>query len=1235
MKQKDFLQVKEELKGKPILVANRGIPARRICRSIKELGAIPIIAATDLDKTAPFTSGAKELLLLGRDPRAYLDVDLMIRLAKRRGVAGIHPGWGFASESEDFPHKCRDAGITFIGPDQRSMQQLGNKVSVRKLARSLGIPVIAGSRGAVDLEEAEEIAREIGFPLMLKAEGGGGGRGIHIVKDNSELRESFRKASSLAQAEFGNPRLYMEKYLESVRHIEIQVLADRYGNCIAFDERDCTVQRKHQKLVEITPSPWSNMSPELREKLKEYARRLVEAVGYHSLCTVEFLLDQDANPYLIEVNTRLQVEHGITECRYGIDLVEEQIAVAFGAKLRWTQSSLRPHNHAMQVRINCEDPKNDFAPNGGLIHRYLSPGGQGIRVDSCLSAGYNFPTQYDSAGALLIAYGNSWEKVLSIMDRALEEYIIYGVKTTVGFHKRILKHSQFRAGEFDTSFVENHPELLLYHDKEDLPNRVSKLIAEISARGYNPFIELGEYRTRGSRRIGRFDPVLPSFDPADTESPYKRGDRDAILDYVRDSSLVHFTDTTPRDITQSNTGNRLRLAEDKLIGPYLDNCKFFSIENGGGAHFHVAMLANMTYPFEEAAQWNRFAPKTLKQILIRSTNILGYKPQPRNVMRVTGEMICQHYDVIRCFDFLNHIENMEPFAEVVMASRSNIFEPALSLSYGNGFDIPHYLSAVDEIITMISRVTGLGPEKASKRIILGLKDMAGVCPPTFISSLVKEIRKKYPELVLHYHRHFTDGLFVPAVAAAAKAGAHIVDTAIGAAVRWYGQGDVLSTAAYIEELGMEVCLNKEMIRKCNFVLKQIMPYYDAYTSPYFQGVDYDVVEHGMPGGATSSSQEGAMKQGYIHLLPYMLEFLSGTRKIVKYHDVTPGSQITWNTAFLAVTGAYKRGGEKEVRTLLQVLKTVVETPEEELPEEIKAKRLDIYRDCNDAFRNLLLGRFGRLPLGFPPQWVYESAFGKNWKQAMEQRTEDSPLKHLLDVDLDEERKNLFKEMDRIFSEEEFVMYLNHPSDAIKTMRFQEKFGDPNLVPLDVWFEGLEIGEEVYFNDKDQKPHRMVLLDISEPDARGIRTVRYTLDSETMTHEVEVGEARQFDDKGEEMADPGNKYHIGAPSTGDLWAVLVEVGDVVKKGEELCNLSIMKQEKAVYSPVDGVVKRILKYANYQEDKKMVPVKEGELLMELAPLSSTCDNCKHAIVVEGGNYCPYCGTRLMERARAVTA
>lgn len=1231
MKAKTLDQVLAENKGKPILVANRGIPARRICRSISEMEAISIMTATEIDKTSPSTVSAQELLLLGDNPTAYLDIDLIIEKAKERGVIAIHPGWGFAAEDHSFPRKCQEAGILFIGPPHDAMRLLGNKVAVRKLAMELDIPVVPGSEDAVTLEEARAFAKEIGYPIMLKAEGGGGGRGIYEVYGEQELESAFMKASAFAQASFGNPKLFIEKLLTSVRHIEIQVAADKHGNVFAFDERDCTIQRNHQKLVEITPSPWPGMTEKLRQDLKDYSAKLVKAVNYYSLATVEFLVDTDGTPYLIEVNTRLQVEHGITEVRYGVDLVAEQIAIAFGSVLSINEEETKPYQHAMQVRINCEDPQNNFAPNAGWITRHTPPGGAGVRLNSCIKTGYEFPSQYDSAASLLIAFGRSWNKCVKVMRRALREYHVGGVKTTITFHRQIMKHPVFYSGYYDTKFIEKTPELMHYVYQPPEYLRLSRLVAELSAKGYNEFVQLGEYRGIHDKRIGPFKPVKPREVKSDFVHPYPRGDRQAALDFIRYSGYIHFTDTTTRDITQSNSGNRFRLAEDKIIGPYLDKCGFFSLENGGGAHFHVAMLANMTYPFTEAKKWNEFAPQTMKQILIRSTNVLGYKPQPRNLMRKTADMVCEHYDVIRCFDFLNHIENMRPFAEVAMNSKANIFEPAISLSYAKGFDVKHYLSVTDEILAMIADVAGMTVKQASRSIILGLKDMAGVCPPRFMRQLVQSIRQKYPDLVIHYHRHYTDGLFVPAVAAAAEAGANIVDTGIGASVRWYGQGEVLSTAAYIEdEIGLKTNLNKDMIRACGFALKQIMPYYDRYCDPYFKGIDYDVVEHGMPGGATSSSQEGAMKQGYIHLLPHMLEFLSGTRKITRYHDVTPGSQITWNTAFLAVTGAFQRGGEEQVLRMLGTLKAVNTIAEDELSPEYKKSRLELYRDCNDAFRDLLLGKFGKLPLGFPPDWVYESAFGETYKQAIASRSEESPLNMLEDIDLKEEFKKLKELIHREPTEEEFVLYLNHPGDALKTFEFVAKFGEPNNIPVDVWFEGLEKGIDLEFTDSDGKPHQMTILDIFQPDKEtGIATVRYLLDSEIYSYQVKVTEGIGKAAGTVEMADVRNIYHVAAPSNGDLWVTYVKAGDVVTKGEELFNISIMKQEKSVTAPVDGIVKRVLKFGDYQESKKMIPVINGELLVELSPASDSCPNCKSPIDVEHHKFCPICGYKIGAR------
>ena len=579
-----FEQLLKQTRDMPILVANRGIPARRICRSIRErLKGYAILTVTDIDRSSPAISSADAVMLMGANPVAYLDIEEIVARAQKADIRVIHPGWGFASEDANFSRLCEDAGITFIGPDPEAMELLGSKLKALALARKLGIPTVPGSEGQVSLDEARKLAQSMELPILLKAEGGGGGRGIVVIRKPEELNTAFAKAQTMAASSFGNPTLYVEKFLPNVHHIEIQVLADRYGQILVFDERDCSLQRNHQKLLEITPSPWAGMNQDLRQQLQDYSHRIVQAAGYHTLATVEFLVaeeDGESKAYLIEINTRLQVEHGITESRYGIDLVEQQIAVALGAELSLRQKDLQPLYWSLQCRINLEDPQNNFSPNSGLIKRYRSPGGLGVRLDSNLTDGYRFPSNYDSAGALLICYANSWQKLIALAARALNEFQISGLKTTLPFYREIISSDYFAEGDFSTRFIEEHPYLLDYHHLEPEALRLSRLVCEISVRGYNPYMKLGEYRSPEQPRLGLYRAEksgkyyeLPPL--RHEKSQYPQRDRQALLTLLQNSEQLHFTDTTCRDITQSNSGNRMRLAEDRVVGPILTSVVFY------------------------------------------------------------------------------------------------------------------------------------------------------------------------------------------------------------------------------------------------------------------------------------------------------------------------------------------------------------------------------------------------------------------------------------------------------------------------------------------------------------------------------------------------------------------------------------------------------------------------------------------------------------------------------------
>ncbi len=1229
----------ESFEGIKIGVANRGIPAVRIGRTIREMGATYVAFFTQEDKTAPHVARADQAFSLREN--SYLNIEEYVALARQHGIRALHPGWGFAAEDSSFPKRCREAGITFIGPSSKAMNRLGNKVRAIQIAKDAGVPVVPGSGAAVDPAGARRVAEELGYPVLIKSEGGGGGRGIMLVRSGEELDRHFRSATTMAETSSGNPNLYIEKYLTSVRHLEIQALRDKHGNAAVLHERDCSLQRKNQKLLEITPSPWKGATPELRRKLKDAALAIVEAGEYDSIATIEFLVDPDGHFYFIEANTRLQVEHGVTELIYGIDLVEEMIRLAFGHQLSPQLRDLEPRGYALQCRINFEDPQNGFQPNAGKIIRYLPPGGNGVRKDSCVYGGYEFPKAYDSAGSLVMTYGGSWEKALSVMRRALSKYIITGPKTTIPFHRRVIAHEAFAKGEFDTKFIENTPELMDYRDHEPEHVRLSYLMAEITAHGYNPYLALGTYRRFGDSKLGPISETLPNVI---RESPERSADADpdpGLDDYrppidrrapraeqlriLRESPYVELCNTTPRDITQSESSNRMRLHDDRMYGPALDRCGYVMVENGGGAHYHVNMLGNLTDPWREAAEWNSFAPHTPKLILVRSTNLLGYAPQDRHVMERTTEMIVRHFHVIRCFDFLNHIENMEPLARIVLRHERRIFAPAISFSWAEGFDAEHYVGVLEEVITMVASILGSSREDAAREIILVIKDMAGVAPPRFVREVVTRFKERYPELIVQYHRHNTDGLGVPALGAAAQAGAKILDVGDGPAVRFFGQPAVLPVKAYLEgELNLETRVDIEKIRETAFVLKQIMPIYDRYVRPTFLGPDHDVIHHGLPGGATSSSQEAALKQGYAFLLPDILLVLSLVRKLIRYHDVTPGSQITWTNGYMLVVQAHERGGREEVDRVIALLKRVTGVPEDQLTEQEKKDRLILFKHANDSLRNLLLGKFGRLPLGWPADWVYESVFGDEYRAAIEKRTEESPLQSLPPRDLDGAREELAQLIGREPQEEEFVNYLNHPGDAVKLIKSRERFGCPNCMPDDIWFEGLEVGQSREFRTVDGKYHTIEALFVDpETDETGCRLVRYELDDEVMEAHIKVTEAR--DTAGDiEMADPNNPYHIGAPFDADLWVVHKKAGDMVEEGEEILNLSLMKMETAIPSPVSGTVTRVLVHANYQVDRKMVPVKKGQLLLELAPASAHCRAC-NAPMDEAFQFCPQCGAK----------
>jgi len=657
-----------------------------------------------------------------------------------------------------------------------------------------------------------------------------------------------------------------------------------------------------------------------------------------------------------------------------------------------------------------------------------------------------------------------------------------------------------------------------------------------------------------------------------------------IVQRVRELPGVCFVSVGMRDAGQSDYKNRLRIYDLQTLAPYYNEMGLFAAECHGGARWHVGIMNRRESPFEEIAILRELMPNVLLQTLIRETNMWGYRPYPKNIIEYVVERV--DIDVWRCFSFLNDIRNMRTVAEVVM-KRGKLFEPSISYTVAPWFDTKYYLKVVDEIVDLCG---------GTDEIILCIKDMAGVGTVTSITELIDAIKQKYPDLVINYHRHITDGLAIPVLLAAAKAGAKIIDVEEDTLVRFYGHSPILAVEALFREHGIPVNINREAAEKAVQKVRDWIRDYEWAESP-FKGFDHMVTRHKMPGGAFPSSFEQAEKGGFLHLMPYILKVMSLYNQIVKYFDVTPGSQITWVTCSGIVNRYAKEQGEEGVKHIIKLLKKFVEEKKqnfEAMEEEEKKELLELFRHAPGDFKNLILGHYGRLPVGWPADWVYQSAFGDEWKEKIKERKETSPLEAIPDEDLGALRRQLEEELGRPASEEEFILYLMHPKDAVDFIKFREKYGDaPLVLPTKVWREGLKKpGDKVDF-EYDGKPYSIELVSIgSETD--GVIHVVLKVNNKTRVFEVKTPRAKK-----EEVRKATKPNEIGAPISGTVWRIgnpkrgTLKVGDIVHKGEEIANLESMKMENPVLAPFDAQIVEICVKLNQM-------VEEGQLLFVLQPI-----------------------------------
>ncbi len=657
-----------------------------------------------------------------------------------------------------------------------------------------------------------------------------------------------------------------------------------------------------------------------------------------------------------------------------------------------------------------------------------------------------------------------------------------------------------------------------------------------------------------------------------------------IIKRVRELDGVCFVSTGMRDAGQSDYKNRLRIYDLKTLAPYYNEMGLFAAECHGGARWHVGIMNRRESPFEEIRILRELMPNVLLQTLIRETNMWGYRPYPKNIIKYVVERV--DIDVWRCFSFLNDVRNMRPVAEVVM-NRGKLFEPAISYTVAPWFDTKYYLKVVDEIVSLCG---------GTDEIILCIKDMAGVGTVKSISELIDAIKQKYPDLVIDYHRHITDGLALPVLLAAAKAGAKIIDVEEDSLVRFYGQAPFLSVVALFKEEGVKVHVNEKAVEKAIHKVREWIRNYDWAESP-FKGFDYMVTRHKMPGGAFPSSFEQAEKGGFLHRMPKILELMSLYNKIVKYFDVTPGSQITWVTCSGIVNRYAKERGEKGVDYIINLLRKFVEEKNQNfdaMEEEEKEELLNLFRKAPGDFKNLLLGHYGKLPVGWPDEWVYKSTFGEEWEEKIKERREDSPVDRIPDEDIEKLKKELEKELGRTPNEEEFILYLMHPKDAIDFIKFRERYGiAPLVLPTKIWREGLKKpGDRVEF-ELENKPYSIELVSIGQ-EREGIIYVVLKINNKTRVFEVKTERAKK-----REVRKAKGPNEIGAPISGTVWRIGnpkrggLKVGDIVRKGEEIANLESMKMEHPVFAPFDAQIVEICVKLNQL-------VEEGEVLFVLKPI-----------------------------------
>lgn len=1124
---------------KSVLVANRSEIAIRVLRAASEMGIRTVAIYSNEDRFALHRFKADESYLVGAGKKpisAYLDIDDIIRIAKEAHVDAIHPGYGFLSENPDFADACAKAGIAFIGPNGDVMRTLGNKVAARAVAIAAGVPVVPAT-GALpdDINVVRQMAAEIGYPLMLKASWGGGGRGMRVIETEADLATMMDLAKREARAAFGNDEVYLEKLIRRARHVEVQVLGDTHGNLVHLFERDCSVQRRNQKVVERAPAPY--MEEQARSELCESALRLARAAKYTHAGTVEYLFDVDtAKYYFIEVNPRIQVEHTVTEVVTGVDIVKAQIRVTEGAKVGDedsfipVQGEISLRGHALQCRVTTEDPENNFTPDYGKIAVYRSAAGFGIRLDAGTAyAGAVITPYYDSLLVKVTAWGHTPDEAASRMDRALREFRVRGLTTNLQFLENVVGHPAFRSGECTTRFIDTTPELFSFQKRRDRATRLLRFLGETAVNG-NPEVK------------GRTLPSLPLSEPlkpiCDLSAPIPQGTRDVFLklgakgfsQWMKDQPQVLLTDTTMRDAHQSLFATRMRTHDMTQVAPHYARMlpELFSLECWGGATFDVALRFLKEDPWERLARLRTAVPNILFQMLLRSSNAVGYTNYPDNVVQYFVQQAAKNgVDVFRVFDSLNWVENMRVAMDAVIESGALCegticYTGDLFDSTRSKYNLKYYVGLAKEL------------EKAGAHI-LGIKDMAGVCRPRAASELVKALKSEIG-LPIHFHTHDTSGISAASVLAAIEAGCDAVDGALDSMSGLTSQPNLGSIAAALKGSARDPGVDLDAMQSLSHYWEGVRRSYAPFEADLRSGTS-DVYNHEMPGGQYTNLREQARAMGLAHRWSEVSKAFADVNilfgDIVK---VTPTSKVVGDMALFMVANDLS-------------------------PQDIRSPSREIA--FPESVVSLFKGELGFPADGFPKDLEKKVLRGQSPIQGR-------AGKHMAPANLEKKRSEAEAAVGRKVSDTDLASYLMYPKVFKDYAEHRTRYSDVSLLPTNVLFYGFADRQEVSIDIDKGKTLVVRQTGRSETvDEEGNIKVFFELNGQPRT--VRVHKAGSDTSKpARQKVDETNSNQIGAPMPGMVVTVAVKVGQQVSKGDPLISIEAMKMETLITAEHDAVV-----------------------------------------------------------------